>query len=213
MSFVDAIRGEIEKAANRLAASIVRRGLIGTSPSSTYFFQVEGDDEETFESVELQQHYGFTSRPPAGGECIVVCPGGEGVGGVSISEQDRAHRPALSAEGDVAVYGKKGTGQPLVTLAASGQVTITSGGATPGTVVLKADGSIQVTAGAGKTVDVAGATAFQLLGDNVISTMQTFFTSIAALTFFAGAVTTLAPAAAAAQATMAGWASTKAKVG
>ena len=178
MSFIDAVRSEIDKAANRLACSIVRRGMIGTAPSSTYFFQVTGDDSsETFENVELQQHYGFTSRPPAGGECIVVCPGGEGAGGVSIAEQDRAHRPTLAAAGDVALYGKKGTGQPSMLLATGGQVTITSGGATPGTVVLKADGSIQVTAGAGKTVDVGGATDFQVLGTALKTALQAFCTA------------------------------------
>ena len=213
MTLIETIRQEISRAINRLACSIVRRAMIGTAPSSTFFLQATGDDSsETFDGVELWQQYGFSSRPPAGGEALLVCPGGEGAGAVAIATQDRSHRPATAAA-EVVIYGKKGTGQPTISLASSGQVTITSGGATPGTVVLKADGSIQVTAGAGKTVDVAGATAFQLLGDNVISTMQTFFTSIAALTFFAGAVTTLAPAAAAAQATMAGWASTKAKVG
>lgn len=175
MSFIDAVRSEIDRAVTRLASSLVRRGLIGTAPNSTYFFQVTGDDSsETFENVELQQHYGFASRPPAGGECIVVCPGGEGAGGVSIAEQDRAHRPTLSAAGDVVLYGTKGTGQPSVLLATGGQITITSGGATPGTVVLKADGSIQVTAGAGKTVDVGGATDFQLLGTTLKTALLAF---------------------------------------
>jgi phage gp45-like len=130
VSFIDAIRSEIDKAANRLASSIVRRGMIGTAPSSSYFFQVTGDDDsETFEGVELQQHFGFASRPPAGGECIVVCPGGEGAGGVSIAEQDRAHRPTSLAEGDAALYGAKGAGQAIVLADALGGVTVTSGGA------------------------------------------------------------------------------------
>jgi phage gp45-like len=286
---IDTIRSEISRVVDRLASSIVRRGMIGTSPSSSAFMQVTGDDSsETFESVESWQHFGFTSRPPAGGEVALLCPGGEGCGAVAVAEQDRAHRPSLAASGDVAVYGKKGTGQPIILLDANekilvtgggahpatveitsaGKITVTCGGTTPGklelattgavkatsggtsgsvevtedgevigtggaggeirindvgdvtlstaaggTLTLNADGSIQVTPASGKTVQIGGTTDAQLLGSYVVMCMQAFFTALLPVAYLPGPNTAVGVAATTALATLAGWSSSKARVG
>ncbi len=56
------------------------------------------------ESRELFQHYGFTSRPKAGAEAIILRDGNIFI---SVAEDDRRYRLAV-AEGEVALYSDEG---------------------------------------------------------------------------------------------------------
>lgn len=103
-------------------------------------FSASGRSDETFEDREYIQHYGFTSRPLAGGELIIIQEGNQIV---AIASDDRRYRLALE-NGEVALYDhlgqqvllkKDGTIQavaineihataPLVTVVASDQVVL-----------------------------------------------------------------------------------------
>ena len=80
-------------------------------------------DGETRDGLERVQNYGFTSRPKAGAEAAVVFVGGRRDHGLVVAVDDRRYRLKGLADGEVAVYSETGS-----------------------SVVLKADGTIQVDA-------------------------------------------------------------------
>lgn len=82
------IRGIIDAVIEGAIKRLVAKGLIG----------------ESFANREYFQHYGFTSRPLAGAECILVR---EGNHVVAIASDDRRYRIALE-EGEVAIYDDQG---------------------------------------------------------------------------------------------------------
>ncbi len=67
-------------------------------------FSAYGRPDEEFADREYFQHYGFTSRPLADGEMIVIRDGNHVV---AIASDDRRYRIALEA-GEVAIYTDEG---------------------------------------------------------------------------------------------------------
>lgn len=65
---------------------------------------VRGYSGETITDREYFQHYGFTSRPLAGAECIVIR---EGNHFVAIASDDRRYRIAIE-DGEVVIYTDEG---------------------------------------------------------------------------------------------------------
>jgi len=63
-------------------------------------FSASGRSDETFESREYFQHYGFTSRALPGAEIIVIQ---EGNHLIAVASDDRRYRLAM-ANGEVALY-------------------------------------------------------------------------------------------------------------
>lgn len=78
--------------------------------------------DETRDGCERVQEYGFTSVPLPGAEAVVLFVGGRRDHGLVVGVDDRRHRLAGLKAGEVAVYNNAGA-----------------------SVVLKADGSIEVT--------------------------------------------------------------------
>lgn len=125
--WLKASRAELGRATRRVG-NRVRRVTLATAATARFFIQAQGMEGETFEAVEVWQQYGLASRPPAGGEALVVEPdeAGAGEGALAVATQDRAHRPDMDA-GEVVLYGKKATGQPAMRLRPNGHVDIDSG--------------------------------------------------------------------------------------
>lgn len=94
--------------------------------------------DEVDDDVEHFQCYGFTSHPLPGAEGISISVGGTHQAVVCVD--DRRHRPTDLAAGEVAIYNNAGA-----------------------TIVMRADGSIELTPGPGADVNVASATG-TLLG-------------------------------------------------
>lgn len=67
-------------------------------------FSASGRPDETIENREYFQHYGFTSRPKAGAEIIIIREGGHFV---AVGSDDRRYRIALE-NGEVALYTDEG---------------------------------------------------------------------------------------------------------
>lgn len=59
---------------------------------------------ELRDGVERFQEFGFTSRPPDGGEAVIVFLGGSRDHGVVVATDDRRYRLRNLAKGEVALY-------------------------------------------------------------------------------------------------------------
>ncbi len=59
---------------------------------------------EARDNLVLMQDFGLASLPPAGGECVVLFPGGDRSLGLVVATDDRTRRPQDLAEGDCAIY-------------------------------------------------------------------------------------------------------------
>jgi len=84
-------------------------------------FSATGRLGESFEQREYFQHYGFTSRPLAGAEIIIIR---EGNHILAIASDDRRYRLALE-EGEMAIYTDEGD---KIHLKRDRKLHITSGG-------------------------------------------------------------------------------------
>jgi phage baseplate assembly protein V len=89
-----------------------------------------GLNGETRDAVESFQAYGFTGVPIPGAEAVVAFVGGGRDNGYVLAVNDRRHRIKGLQQGEVAVYNNAGA-----------------------SIVLKADGSVLITAPGGVTVD------------------------------------------------------------
>lgn len=71
--------------------------------------QVSGLADETLQDVELMQHFGFTSVPPAGTEAVVIPIGGKTTHGIVVATEHGSFRVVGLAGGEVAVYDESGS--------------------------------------------------------------------------------------------------------
>jgi phage baseplate assembly protein V len=71
--------------------------------------QVGGLPGEDLPGIELFQHYGFTSTPPAGTMAIVAPVGGRTSHGVIIATENSAYRLQGLENGEVAIYTDEGS--------------------------------------------------------------------------------------------------------
>lgn len=69
--------------------------------------QVNGLAGEKLQDAELFQHFGFTSCPPAGTQCIVLPIGGQTSHSIIIATENGAYRLQV-ASGEVAIYSDEG---------------------------------------------------------------------------------------------------------
>ena len=63
---------------------------------------------EQLQDVELMQHFGFTSAPPAGAQLIVLPLGGRTSAAVVIASEHGDYRFHLNAQGEAALYNQWG---------------------------------------------------------------------------------------------------------
>ncbi|MGX3066461.1 phage baseplate assembly protein V [Ursidibacter arcticus] len=71
--------------------------------------QVSALADETLQDVELMQHFGFTSVPPANTEAVVIPMGGKTTHGIVIATENGAFRVKGLQNGEVAVYDQSGS--------------------------------------------------------------------------------------------------------
>ncbi|HML56652.1 MAG TPA: phage baseplate assembly protein V [Solidesulfovibrio magneticus] len=95
------------------ALSRVRLGFravltaLDTSPS-VQLLQADGLSGEQLQASEVFQHFGFTSAPPAGTQCIVLPLGGKSSHGVIVATEHGSYRVAALKSGEVCVYNQSG---------------------------------------------------------------------------------------------------------
>lgn len=101
------------KRAIRIAMAGVRSAFLGvvgnvkrTSPIQRA--TVDGLASEAIPGVELWQHFGFTSTPPAGTQAIVLPLGGRTSASVIVATEAAAVRLVLNQAGEVAIYNQDG---------------------------------------------------------------------------------------------------------
>lgn len=82
--------------------------LVNSSPK-IQLVQVSGLADETLQEVELMQHFGFTSVPPAGTEAVIIPLGGKTTHGIVIATENGAYRVASLKNGEVAIYDSSGS--------------------------------------------------------------------------------------------------------
>ncbi len=70
--------------------------------------QADGLQGETLQAAELFQHFGFTSAPPAGTQCVVLPLGGKTAHSVIVATEAGAYRVEGLKSGEVAVYNQSG---------------------------------------------------------------------------------------------------------
>lgn len=101
------------KRAIRIAMAGVRSAFLGvvgnvkrTSPVQRA--TVDGLAGEAIPGVEIWQHFGFTSTPPAGTQAIVLPLGGRTSASVIVATEAAAVRLVLNQAGEVAIYNQDG---------------------------------------------------------------------------------------------------------
>lgn len=70
--------------------------------------QLKGLAGEQLQDAEFFQHFGFTSCPPAGTQCIVLPMGGQTSHAIIIATENGAYRIQNLASGEVAIYSSEG---------------------------------------------------------------------------------------------------------
>lgn len=82
--------------------------LVNSTPK-IQLVQVSGLADETLQEVELMQHFGFTSVPPAGTEAVIIPLGGKTTHGIVIATENGVYRVASLKNGEVAIYDSSGS--------------------------------------------------------------------------------------------------------
>jgi phage baseplate assembly protein V len=95
------------------ALSGIRLGFRGkltrnNSASAIQTAQVAGLADELLQSVELLQHYGYTSHPPPDSECIILPLGGCSAHSIVIATEHGTYRLKSLKAGEVALYSDEG---------------------------------------------------------------------------------------------------------
>lgn len=141
-------RSEVQDIASRIAVKmlrsvrgqvrgLVRRATLGSiAGGSGQTIQANSTADDQDDEIELFESYGFTSSPPQGSEGIVLRVGGERANSVALCFGSRGDRFSDLAAGEVAVYNTSGC-----------------------SIVLRANGNIEVTPGEGGVVQLGGPTA------------------------------------------------------
>ncbi|OXI36775.1 phage baseplate assembly protein V [Burkholderia aenigmatica] len=103
---------EVQKQIDRAFAGVRQayRAVISLCASDTpvQLAQVDGLAGETTPDVEVFQHYGITSNPPAGSMAVVVPLGGKTSHSVIVATEHASYRLAGLQPGEVAIYTDEG---------------------------------------------------------------------------------------------------------
>lgn len=104
----------------------VARGVIGLVDDTKLMqsLQIGLLADESRDTVERFQEYGFTSVPHQGAEAVMVCVGGNREHGLVIAVDDRRYRIQSMQQGEVCIYTDEGD---KIHLKRGNQVEITTG--------------------------------------------------------------------------------------
>lgn len=110
---------------NRRIRNLVARTVVQLSDAAQMMqsLQLTGLHDEVLDNVEHFEPHGFTSRPKAGAEAMIVCPGGSRSHAIAIVVADRRYRLTTLAEGEVALYDDADN---IVHLKQDGTIAVTS---------------------------------------------------------------------------------------
>lgn len=84
-----------------------RLTAINTAPGVA-LLQADGLAGEQVLAAELAQHYGLTSVPPVGSQCVVLPLGGKSAHSIIIATENSSYRVKGLASGEVAIYTAEG---------------------------------------------------------------------------------------------------------
>lgn len=102
-------RATIQAMHNRVMLTVARAVVsLVNDGTKLQSLQVQLLKREIRENVERFQNYGFTAKPHAGAEGVVVFVGGNRDHGLCIAVDDRRYRVAGLADGEVAIYTDEG---------------------------------------------------------------------------------------------------------
>lgn len=87
------------------------RGVLNLvkSGSDIQQVQVSGLADETIQDLELMQHFGFTSVPPAGTQAVVIPLGGKTTHGIIVATENGSFRVKGLKNGETAIYDSSGS--------------------------------------------------------------------------------------------------------
>lgn len=102
------VRRHIEHALTRIRLPFRGRVSLVNAAPGMQLLQVKGVAGEVLQSMELMQHFGFTSNPPAETECVVLPLGGKTSHGIIIATEHGNLRLKNLASGEVALYNQWG---------------------------------------------------------------------------------------------------------
>lgn len=113
MSMIDDIKRVITQTVNPLKNKIllmIGRGIVTTTNDTTPTQQIQATllADEVKDQIESFNHFGFTSNPPSGSECIMVSVAGSRDHGVIIATENRKLRLKGLKPGESAQYNKNG---------------------------------------------------------------------------------------------------------
>lgn len=105
---IEQIRREIQRAlaGTRHALRAVLQGSV--TRTRVQRLNAEGLAGEQLQDIELLQHFGFTSAPPAGTQLIVIPLGGRTSAAVVVATEHGAYRFKVDAQGEAALYNQWG---------------------------------------------------------------------------------------------------------
>ncbi|MEW6562707.1 MAG: phage baseplate assembly protein V [Pseudomonadota bacterium] len=102
------VQRHIERALNGIRLAFRGKLTRNNSGQPIQLAQVAGLADELLQNVELMQHYGITSNPPAGSECVVLPLGGRTGHGIVIATEHGSYRLKNLKPGEVALYSDEG---------------------------------------------------------------------------------------------------------
>jgi len=104
----DVIRREIGRALASVRSAL--RGVLASvnKTAKVQLVDLEAMSGEQLKAMELFQHFGFTSAPPAGAQIIVLPLGGRTSAAVVVASEHGTFRFQLGADGEACVYNQWG---------------------------------------------------------------------------------------------------------
>ncbi len=102
------IQRHIERALQGIRQPFRGKLTRNNSAPAMQITQVAGLADELLQSVELLQHYGYTSNPPLDSECIILPLGGRSAHSIVIATEHGTYRLKNLKAGEVALYSDEG---------------------------------------------------------------------------------------------------------
>lgn len=99
----------LKNAQNSVRAAF--RGVLNLvkSEPNVQLVQVSGLADETLQDVELMQHFGFTSVPPADTQAVIIPLGGKTSHGIVVATENGSFRVKGLKNGETAIYDSSGS--------------------------------------------------------------------------------------------------------